>query len=190
MTNLNAENCLDIFNASKPHIKNFRTAVDVGCRDGDFTIPLSKHFASVKAFDYRIKSNLMKRLPTNTQFFETALGDKVNLVRSFGGVILEQQGNRKKPEVLVQQKTLDSFVFEDVDYIKIDVEGHELKVLQGATNTIKTYNPLIVVEENGSAVLWKKGKPNEAIDYLSTLNYKIVDKWQNDYIMESNGLRS
>jgi len=92
--------------------------------------------------------------------------------------------------VLVQQKTLDSFVFEDVDYIKIDVEGHELKVLQGATNTIKTYNPLIVVEENGSAVLWKKGKPNEAIDYLSSLNYKIVDKWQNDYIMESNGLRS
>ncbi len=53
MTNLNAENCLNIFNASKPHIKNFRTAVDVGCRDGDFTIPLSKHFASVKAFDYR-----------------------------------------------------------------------------------------------------------------------------------------
>ncbi len=189
MTNLNAENCLDIFNASKPHIKNFRTAVDVGCRDGDFTIPLSKHFANVKAFDYRVRDNLMKRLPTNTQFFETALGDKVNLVRSFGGVILEQQGNRKKPEMLVQQKTLDSFVFENVDYIKIDVEGHELKVLRGATNTIKKYNPLIVVEENGSAVLWKKGKPNEAIDYMLSLNYKIVDKWQNDYIMESNALR-
>jgi hypothetical protein len=45
------------------------------------------------------------------------------------------------------------------------------------------------MEENGSAVLWKKGKSNEAIDYLLSLNYKIVDKWKNDYIMESNALR-
>ena len=110
-------------------------------------------------------------------------------MKSYGGVILDKRGNRKKPKVPVQQKTLDSFNFSNVDYIKIDVEGHELKVLKGATNTIKKYNPLIIMEENGSAVLWKKGKSNEAIDYLLSLNYKIVDKWKNDYIMESNALR-
>ena len=176
--------CLAIYNTSKPYIKNFQTAIDVGCRDGDFTIPLSKHFASVKAFDYRIKSNLMKRLPTNTQYFETALGDKVDTVKSYGGVILDQRGNRKKSEILVQQKTLDSFNFANVDYIKIDVEGHELKVLKGAYKTIQKYSPLIVVEENGSAEKWNKGKQNEALDYLQSLNYKIVARQINDYILQ------
>ena len=181
--------CLAIYQTSEPYVKNFRTAIDIGCRDGDFTIPLSKNFKSVKAFDYRKRSNLIKRLPANTEFFKFAIGDKVDTVKSYGGVILDQQGNRKKPAVLVKQKTLDSFNFSDVDYIKIDVEGHELKVLKGSIKTIKKYNPLIVIEENGSAVLWKKGKPNEAIDYLLSLNYNIVDKWKNDYIMESNALR-
>ncbi len=181
--------CLVIYQTSKPYIKNFHTAIDVGCKDGDFTIPLSKNFKTVKAFDYRKRKNLIKRLPANTEFFEFALGDKVGKVKSYGGVILDKRGNRKKPKVPVQQKTLDSFNFSNVDYIKIDVEGHELKVLKGATNTIKKYNPLIIMEENGSAVLWKKGKSNEAIDYLLSLNYKIVDKWKNDYIMERNALR-
>ena len=181
--------CLAIYQTSKPYIKNFRTAIDIGCKDGDFTIPLSKNFKTVKAFDYRKRKNLIKNLPANTEFFKLAIGNKVEIVKSYGGVILDKRGNRKKPKVLVQQKTLDSFNFSNVDYIKIDVEGHELKVLKGATNTIKKYNPLIVMEENGSAVLWKKGKSNEAIDYLLSLNYKIVDKWKNDYIMESDALR-
>ena len=103
--------CLAIYQTSKPYIKNFQTAIDVGCRDGDFTIPLSQHFKNVKAFDYRKRSDLIKRLPANTEFFEFALGDKVDTVKSYGGVILDQRGNRKKPEVLVQQKTLDSFKY-------------------------------------------------------------------------------
>ena len=126
----------------------------------------------------------MKRLPTNTQYFETALGDKVDTVKSYGGVILDQRGNRKKSEILVQQKTLDSFNFANVDYIKIDVEGHELKVLKGAYKTIQKYSPLIVVEENGSAEKWNKGKQNEALDYLQSLNYKIVARQINDYILQ------
>ncbi|MGL1539743.1 FkbM family methyltransferase, partial [Vibrio parahaemolyticus] len=32
----------------------------------------------------------------------------------------------------VPTSTVDSFEFPDVDFVKIDVEGHELKVLDGA----------------------------------------------------------
>ena len=42
----------------------------------------------------------------------------------------------------------------------------------------------MVVEENGSAVLWKKGKQDEAIDFLKDMGYEIVAKTKQDYIME------
>jgi FkbM family methyltransferase len=49
----------------------------------------------------------------------------------------------------VDCKRLDDFVFNDVGFIKIDIEGHELAVLQGAENTITKSHPnfLIEVEE-------------------------------------------
>ena len=175
----NADICLEIYNTSKPFIKNFRTAIDVGCRDGDFTRPMSKDFNNVKSFDYRDR---IKNKANNVKYFQYALGDKEADVKAFKGVITENREGVASSIVL--QKTLDSFNFEDVDYIKIDVEGHELKVLNGAINTINKYSPLIVVEENGSAEKWNKGTKNEALNYLQDLGYKIVAQNRNDYILE------
>lgn len=53
----------------------------------------------------------------------------------------------------VQSCTLDSFVFEDVedppDFIKLDVEGAEELVIQGALRTLGTYNPRMLIEMHG-----------------------------------------
>jgi len=46
----------------------------------------------------------------------------------------------------VPLQTLDSFRFEDVSLIKIDVEGHEYSVIEGAAETIATSNPALLVE--------------------------------------------
>jgi FkbM family methyltransferase len=43
-------------------------------------------------------------------------------------------------------RTLDSFQFEKVGFIKIDVEGHELEVLRGAAKTIQRYHPHLLIE--------------------------------------------
>lgn len=48
--------------------------------------------------------------------------------------------------VTVEQRTLDSYNFEDVDIIKIDVEGYELLVLEGAQQTIEKNRPIIQIE--------------------------------------------
>lgn len=42
--------------------------------------------------------------------------------------------------------TLDSFAFENVAFVKIDVEGHELNVLRGAENLLRTQRPSVLVE--------------------------------------------
>lgn len=46
----------------------------------------------------------------------------------------------------VQVKRLDDFGIADVDFIKIDVEGHELEVLKGGAATIERYRPVLLME--------------------------------------------
>jgi FkbM family methyltransferase len=47
---------------------------------------------------------------------------------------------------IVSQRTLDSFNFERVDLVKIDVEGMELDVLEGAEQTIRRCKPQMAIE--------------------------------------------
>ena len=46
----------------------------------------------------------------------------------------------------VAVRTLDSFAFEKVGFIKIDVEGHEAQVIEGARSTINASHPALLVE--------------------------------------------
>lgn len=50
------------------------------------------------------------------------------------------------PTVDVDLKTLDSYDFDDVDIIKIDVEGHEFDVIRGAEQTILKHHPVVQLE--------------------------------------------
>jgi FkbM family methyltransferase len=57
-----------------------------------------------------------------------------------------QPGWDNFPEVEVETRSLDSFEFDQIDFIKIDVEHLELKVLQGAENTIRKHKPIMYIE--------------------------------------------
>jgi hypothetical protein len=65
----------------------------------------------------------------------------MNPARKFDGQVSVGRGGDK-----VEARTVDSFRFSDVSLIKIDVEGHELKVLRGAEKTISTFHPVIIIE--------------------------------------------
>jgi len=54
--------------------------------------------------------------------------------------------NEGYPRVQIDQRTLDSYNFDDVDIIKIDTEGYELLVLEGANDTIKRNRPIVQIE--------------------------------------------
>jgi FkbM family methyltransferase len=43
--------------------------------------------------------------------------------------------------------TLDHFRFEDINLIKVDVDGMDEEVIKGAVETIKRCKPLIIIEE-------------------------------------------
>ena len=57
-----------------------------------------------------------------------------------------QPGWENFPNIQVKTRTLDSYEFHQLDFIKIDVEWFELRVLQGAENTIRKHKPIIYIE--------------------------------------------
>jgi FkbM family methyltransferase len=70
--------------------------------------------------------------------------------------------------VAVNVSTLDSFNFQDVKFIKIDVEGHELDVLAGASLTISTSLPVLLIEiEQRHNIL----PINKIFSYVDQLGY-------------------
>jgi FkbM family methyltransferase len=46
----------------------------------------------------------------------------------------------------IETRTLDSFSFENVSLIKIDIEGHEAAALRGAQETLKRCRPALIIE--------------------------------------------
>ena len=59
---------------------------------------------------------------------------------------LEEHGFARERAQSVELARLDSFHFKDVSFIKIDVEGHELRVIDGACVTLAQSAPVLLVE--------------------------------------------
>lgn len=59
--------------------------------------------------------------------------------------------------LLVKACTIDTLLYQDEilppNVIKVDVEGHELQVLQGAYHTIRRYKPVILCDYNNSQTM-------------------------------------
>lgn len=58
-----------------------------------------------------------------------------------------------------------------LDFIKIDVEGWEMKVLKGAERSIMMYRPKMLIEMNSHALSQQGSTYKEVYDYLLKLKY-------------------
>jgi FkbM family methyltransferase len=96
---------------------------------------------------------------------------------SFGSLELRQrQGNEfigqpidyAQNLVTVRKLALDEFDLPRVDLIKIDVEGMELEALQGASRTIETSHPIMLIEKI-------KADAGLLREWLETRGYDITD---------------
>ena len=166
---------------SKPFTRNFRNAVDVGCRVGEFTRYLHLDFAHVYGFD----PNLWKPFRFNVDLsrvthYNCAIGDRRETITMYGGMHTEQPNARVRD---VPAYPLDDFGLRDVDYIKIDVEGFEKKVLQGAARTIDASDPVIVIEQNH--VVLHDDVQFSAKEYCESIGYRevAVDARGWDFVM-------
>ena len=89
--------------------------------------------------------------------------------------------NREGDTIECEVRTLDSFQFENVDFLKIDVEGAELDVLRGGMNTIETHRPIITTEHSQQT---PEGIRNsyEVLTLMDSLNYEYRQTIGGDFI--------
>ena len=75
----------------------------------------------------------------------------------------------------MEVNTLDSFKLKNVGLIKIDVEGNELKTIQGAEKTIKKYKPIVYFECADVHMINYNYGSGEIFDFFNNLNMQILD---------------
>jgi FkbM family methyltransferase len=83
---------------------------------------------------------------------------------------VEPRSNGSYHDVEVPLRSLDSFGFANLDFIKIDTEGHEASVIAGATATIKASQAAMLIEIEQRH---HPGQPISAIfDRMTDLGYR------------------
>jgi FkbM family methyltransferase len=146
----------------KNHIKtNGKDIIDVGGNNGNFAIDFAHmvgdngkvhSFEPQRLIYYQLCGNVFINGLDNVYCHNLAIGSCVDSVFietpnyfekgyvNFGNVKIGKTGER------VVQVPLDQFEFNDVVFIKIDVQGYELNVINGAINTINKHRPYLFVE--------------------------------------------
>ena len=127
-----------------------RRAVDAGAHVGFWSEWLARRFEHVEAFEPHplmqacFIDNVTHR---NTTLHRCALGE------GDGQVALNYDSNNSGMSHVSVEKSgqtamraLDSFGFDDLDFIKIDVEGFEARLLRGAADTLRRNRPLLLIE--------------------------------------------
>lgn len=133
--------------------------VDVGANRGLYTRELSRCSKQVHAFEpAKQMADLLRRtVASNVEVHEIAVSDRDGVatlsvplngdeaVHSLASI--EQRHDEKACATeLVRTARLDSLIKSDVAFVKVDVEGHELRVLHGATGVIERSRPIFLVE--------------------------------------------
>jgi FkbM family methyltransferase len=170
--------------------------IDIGANIGAHTLPMSAFVGNtgqVYAFEPQpvifqtLCANMALNSITNVHCHCLALADKKGDVfipdidystpGNYGGVSVGQfpQGH------VIQKIPLDDFLFGKIDklnFIKIDVEGMEEQVIEGAKKLITQHQPFLYVEND------RIEKSRNLIELLWSLNYKLY--WHMPYLFNPN----
>ena len=132
---------------------------DVGANHGLYTHALAKRGALVEAFEPQpecvavLRAYASRRRLRNVQVHPVALSATQGI-----GTLHVPRDSASSPSASLRAsldtdaamevilEPLDAFEFPDLTFVKIDVEGAELDVLRGATETLERCRPLLFVE--------------------------------------------
>jgi FkbM family methyltransferase len=167
-------------------------ALDIGANVGLWSRDLVKSFSRVIAFEpvalFRecLESNVTGE---NFEVLPIALGDQ----DTQGTMIIIEDNSgatHLDPATMgtgdVQVVRLDSLNFQNISYIKVDCEGYEYRILQGAEQTIRHCRPIMVIEQKSHANYSKDYGQFAAIELLESWGMIKLDQIRHDWIMGWN----
>lgn len=94
-----------------------------------------------------------------------------------GGTYVSKLSSDNTNQITINSVTLDDYVLQNgidqIDFIKIDVEGYETNVVKGAIETIKKFRPLLYIEVCDENLKRSGSSSKELIQLLKNLNYTV-----------------
>ena len=182
-------------------IKSGDVVIDAGANIGDMTIPLAQKADTVIAFEpqeflyYTMCGNIAANNLYNVRAHCKAVGDvsgkklfcpspllKNDIgvpfydeeMQHYGGVFLTDEP-RFDSDFEVETMALDDLNLKRCDFIKLDIEGDELKALVGAKKIIEEFKPVMFIE----SMPWTLPKLGEAILKMNYVHRSIRVKFYN-----------
>lgn len=177
----------------KSYLKTYpshnHTFIDVGGHIGTQSLPYSRLFQKVIAFEPNLKSyhffkeNIKRNHIQNITLYNkgvfntTTTCKLIQHSRCNSGCfyIKECEKNDKDAIDVIKLDDLEIPENENVDFIKIDTEGSEIYVLEGATELIMKDKPLIQVETNSNSDKYFGYPKDRIFEFLKQHDYKIYD---------------
>ena len=185
-------------------IKRGQVAIDIGANVGMYTLYLSRlvgkegHVYAFEPFKptYELLSKTVERKGLeNVSCFNNAIGEretqisleipKINNRRINDPYVHLELGSEGEIKMICLDDFIRENVISDVAFIKVDVEGYEHFVFEGASETIKRFKPTILTEINTK---WTKryGKdPTDVEKLLNSFGYNGYVLNRNRFILSS-----
>ncbi len=186
------------FKIFKKYLRDDSICIDVGCHTGSVLRAMMKYAPNGKFYAFEPLPHLYQYLynnfgaNTSVKLFPIALSNKKGTSRfnyvisnpGYSGFLKRRydRPSEKDTEIMVATDSLDSLIEANdrISLIKIDVEGAEFLVLQGAINTIKRNRPIIIFEHGiGGADIYQTG-PDDIYNLLYEecgMNISTLDEW-------------
>ena len=171
--------------------KKHRVAIQAGGNAGMYPAILARTFGKVYTFEPEALNLLClyENVPENVEVREGILGNRNDLVG-----LVEREGI--KPDGLsgvntgafkvygegnIPQYKIDDMDLGCLDFLQLDVEGYEAKVIEGGKFTIDGYSPVVMLES------FEHGE--DATSYLQELGYQRLVKGVYDQVwVRDNGV--
>ncbi len=166
-------------------LRSGMTAVDVGANVGYHTLRMARAVGAagkVIAIEptswaiARLRENIALNAFTNVDVLQIGLAatdEGWRSIRFRSSYRLD--GRVDTAEESVQIRALDGVTADltRLDFIKIDVDGSEGKVLDGARETLRRFRPMVLFEITPSAMVAGGDSPDDLLALLSGLGYRF-----------------
>lgn len=177
-----------IIGTALPFVRRFGCAVQAGAHVGIWPALLATRFDRVLTFEpapHLAEATRQAVTATNVTLFECALSDRdgevpfsIAKAAGYSGSSAVALGGAAVPCMRID--ALDPLLTEGCGLLMLDIEGHELPALHGATDLLSRWHPVVTVEENAKSL--RHRGPGEVARFLERFGYRQAAEYDRDLI--------